>query len=340
MVFKDVEVFVGGERRRPLPEMGESFGSYCARTSFDQSWAPDVGLSWRWDGSKFGAARRRSAPSVRQVYETSLEARSSCGWPQHVTVTHANGDEVFFEPWLYGGDAGRWSFVSSKVRLVGYELPSGERVVLGDRFRNLLRYEDGTLLREGVYRVEGASEHAPDVTLRSPEGVDFPIPVKSLVDPRCGWERVVAGANVAVEGVRPDGGPQGGDISVLSSNGEVGEVARRIAQGLSREFARRIVGRAEDRAPGYPDRSAVDALLREDARKHPEFARARRAGVLAAVEHARSAGDADLTAARVLHELHAYERSRGGGRSPSVYTQGTPETVQALDAYERARGLT
>lgn len=64
--------------------------------------------------------------------------------------------------------------------------------------------------------------------------------------------------------------------------------------------------------PAYPDRSAIDAALREDARRYPAFATARRAAVMAACERQIPPPVAEIQTA--LAAFHAYEAARGGGR--------------------------
>ncbi len=92
------------------------------------------------------------------------------------------------------------------------------------------------------------------------------------------------------------------------------------------------------------DRRAIDALLREDARRTPAFATARRAAVLAAYEDVPEM-PADQTAA-ILRRCAEYEELRGGGRKASllaadmVYSwRHTSPVLAALTAYERARRM-
>jgi hypothetical protein len=107
---------------------------------------------------------------------------------------------------------------------------------------------------------------------------------------------------------------------------------------------------------GYPDRSEVDALLREDARRHPEFARARAAAVLAYADRIEVAADARREAGlasamssewteAVLAACHEYEGVRGGGRVPAGRAADYKRRhfgkvlFDVLETYERARAL-
>jgi hypothetical protein len=99
----------------------------------------------------------------------------------------------------------------------------------------------------------------------------------------------------------------------------------------------------DPRAEREQRRREIDALLREDARRHPAFATARKCALLAALEdsevHAGDVGHVPL----FLAELRAYEAARGGGRTPSPlavvgYTTDA-EDARILAAYERTRSL-
>lgn len=90
-------------------------------------------------------------------------------------------------------------------------------------------------------------------------------------------------------------------------------------------------------------RREIDAVLREDARRFPAFATARRCAVLAVEERApdTNAGDARS----ILAECHAYEfHGRDGKRAPSAHALAVNKGRVPLDGlaivhYERARAL-
>lgn len=99
--------------------------------------------------------------------------------------------------------------------------------------------------------------------------------------------------------------------------------------------------------PRAAARAAIDAILKEDARRFPAFATARKAAVLAAYEGAPPFGPAKMVpvshAASILRDCHRYEVIRGGMTKPSesaaswVKLAGGPFAV-ALAVYERVRG--
>ncbi len=102
----------------------------------------------------------------------------------------------------------------------------------------------------------------------------------------------------------------------------------------------------DPRAAREQRRRDIDAVLREDARRYPAFAKARMAAVMAAAEP-MGPFKPDYDIADVRHYLatcHAYEKLRGGMSKTSGaaadYRRRAASTAAALDAYERARGLT
>jgi hypothetical protein len=91
----------------------------------------------------------------------------------------------------------------------------------------------------------------------------------------------------------------------------------------------------------HSSKNAVEAVLRENARLQPEFADARRAGILAAYEDSRMAADAMFY---VLDLLDEYEELTTRGTHParvaeefiSLKSEGSPARV-ALETYKRSR---
>lgn len=95
-------------------------------------------------------------------------------------------------------------------------------------------------------------------------------------------------------------------------------------------------------------RREIDDVLREDARRHPAFATARRGAVMAAYEGAPPCAPEDMVPVRhaenILRDCHRYETKRGGMTKPSAeavdwarHAGGT--FAVALAVYERARSL-
>lgn len=104
----------------------------------------------------------------------------------------------------------------------------------------------------------------------------------------------------------------------------------------------------DPRAEREQRRREIDAELREDARRFPAFATARRAAVLAAYESAPPMPPEDMLPVghtkNILRDCHRYEAKRGGMTKPSAdavkwaaLAGGTYE--MALAVYERARSL-
>lgn len=95
-------------------------------------------------------------------------------------------------------------------------------------------------------------------------------------------------------------------------------------------------------ASRYPDRREIDAILRDDARRFPAFAAARRAAVLAFVEAEPDASALGVSDA--IGMCHAYELRRGGARAPSreaiaITSIHCGTYIVPLTHYERARHL-
>jgi hypothetical protein len=134
--------------------------------------------------------------------------------------------------------------------------------------------------------------------------------------------------------------------------------------GCSRR-ARLVLARAADRTPAPPtalaekpahaavkpgavgsdwkERQAeILEILREDARVHPEFARAREVAVVTACE---GRGALPNSIKDLLRTCRSYERKRGGARTPARGAREAALTLlgqrvwapAAIDAYERAR---
>ncbi len=85
------------------------------------------------------------------------------------------------------------------------------------------------------------------------------------------------------------------------------------------------------------ERRAIDAILREDARRVPAFAAARKAAVVAAADTWER-----IDAAGIVQRLHGYEKRRGGFTKPTV--DANPMHLfdwiepAIVATYERARG--
>jgi hypothetical protein len=171
-------------------------------------------------------------------------------------------------------------------RLVGLELPDGQRVMVGDSF-----WSD-----------------AADAALV-----------------------VTAIAHAGLVMIRSEGG---------ESEGEIGASYLRTMRKLhGRESATSVTVPAEPAAPTTRDqrRREIDAILREDARAVPAFAKARLRAVVAVLDQRNNA-----TLARdILAELHRYEAHRGGETRPRRdLTRWLPAAVhEAVEVYERSRGL-
>jgi hypothetical protein len=105
--------------------------------------------------------------------------------------------------------------------------------------------------------------------------------------------------------------------------------------------ARHLISTWNKPAPSREDeRRAIDSMLREDARKTPAFAVARKAAVLAYAEHDPGMGTHE--ARTVLLQCGEYEALRGGMTRPSEraleYSDDRFMALScALVAYERAR---
>jgi len=89
-------------------------------------------------------------------------------------------------------------------------------------------------------------------------------------------------------------------------------------------------------------RREIDAVLREDARRFPAFATARKCAVMARAEALYGYGP-DKARAN-LDALRVYEERRGGGRTPSaevavLLDEADPSVRDFYAAYERARAL-
>jgi len=103
----------------------------------------------------------------------------------------------------------------------------------------------------------------------------------------------------------------------------------------------------DPRAAREQRRREIDAVLREDARRFPAFATARRCAVMASVEAGvvLRLSDADNSAGweEFLADLRAYETVRGTARIAATFPgdwcdeEGVPS--DAILAYERARSL-
>lgn len=122
------------------------------------------------------------------------------------------------------------------------------------------------------------------------------------------------------------------------------EEVRRLADTLRIMWA----PKANPRAEREQRRREIDAVLREDARRFPAFATARRAAVMATYESAPPMPPEEMLpvghAENILRDCHRYEAKRGGMTKPSAdavkwaaLAGGTYEV--ALAVYERARSL-
>lgn len=111
-----------------------------------------------------------------------------------------------------------------------------------------------------------------------------------------------------------------------------------------------LIRLVEEKKPAADPKAEIDAVLREDARRYPAFATARRCAVMAACEWAArewaevseepcpfAAADARL----VLAACRSYEARRGVMKAPSekAIAWSLESYTASLDAYERARGL-
>ncbi len=85
-------------------------------------------------------------------------------------------------------------------------------------------------------------------------------------------------------------------------------------------------------------RAEIDAVLREDARRFPAFATARRCVVVAAHEDPTCNLGAKQHA-RLLDELRRYEDLRGGLREPQAAANVCLLSAAEVGHYERARGM-
>lgn len=96
-------------------------------------------------------------------------------------------------------------------------------------------------------------------------------------------------------------------------------------------------------------RREIDAVLREDARRFPAFATARKCAVVAGFEECStnaetlSSGVAQecpgTLAAAWLKTLHEYEAARGCAKAPSREVRSRFRAGAMIAAYERARSL-
>lgn len=134
------------------------------------------------------------------------------------------------------------------------------------------------------------------------------------------------------------------------TNQNPGQVARQVGAFLSSQESREPVtppGEVYKYATGCRGRSEVDALLREDARLHPEFARARTAAACGYVDERESAGRGrtNLAAASVslvLSTCLTYEGRRGGRPCPDPAARAWAEAqigAPLVAAYEAARSV-
>lgn len=153
------------------------------------------------------------------------------------------------------------------------------------------------------------------------------------------WHEVKAGQAVSVDAA--------GFVRAVSS------VAELAAQDAARvDYSERIhvpFGEQSPRAIRPPpsredERRAIDAMLRDDARRTPAFATARKAAVLAYCENHR--GATVDNAATMLAWCRGYEERRGGMGQPAPFAVEWLEVNDVTDAewtamgcYERARGM-
>jgi len=118
-----------------------------------------------------------------------------------------------------------------------------------------------------------------------------------------------------------------------------------VAQLAAQDAARCHEGSWSTVPPSREDeRRAIDALLREDARRTPVFATARRAAVLAYCENHN--GATVDNAATMLAWCRGYEERRGGMSKPAQAAADwldrndvTDTEWTAMGHYERARGM-
>lgn len=221
-------------------------------------------------------------------------------------------------------------------------------VMVGDRFENLTLCLDSggrasQRIYDGVFTVTAV---LPGAGVELDGECRIQLPAAALFDPKFGWVRVNEGG-AAIRKV---------EISV-GTNQKPGEVARQVGVYLAHDARfrtsspyTRSYGDAHQQPPemapippkptGYPDRSAVDALLLEDARLHPEFAAARRAAVLADFEIPEGGARPRRglqSVRRLLGMVEEYERVRGGRSIPGAEASTMAREDAALAVYEAAR---
>lgn len=126
--------------------------------------------------------------------------------------------------------------------------------------------------------------------------------------------------------------------------GPADTIAAFFAKALADCDAKIVASLAPPPPSREDERRAIDALLRDDARRTPAFATARRAAVLAYAEESPYMGT--LEAKDMLRWCARYESIRGGMAKPSVEAQEYAEDRSdydaagaAFNAYERARRM-
>lgn len=97
-----------------------------------------------------------------------------------------------------------------------------------------------------------------------------------------------------------------------------------------------VTPKPDPRAEIEQRRRDIDAVLREDARRFPAFATARRAFVLSSFERSEPCPE---RARGMVAMCHTYERKRGGATRPSAEAAKYADGCNFFDDYERARGL-
>lgn len=260
--------------------------------------------------------------------------------------------DVVDRSWVCFDDGGKCTPLSSTLqgsprwRCVGIETPAG-RVMVGERRR-------GPFTGPSEVVAVAQSGHAFEVTA----GITTTYGSAEVV---ASWPLVTEPASPPTVSDLLDGSPKWAKQTVRGSfiDTASGPWLDALAGGERRgdetdeELRERLLRRMgaepqkaapDPRAEREARRREIDAALREDARRWPAFATARRCAVLAACEGREPS---PMVIGQILSDLHAYERwSRDGSREPSAAAlawvqrrEYGPEARAALAAYERARAL-
>jgi len=289
-------------------------------------------------------------PAAGQVWRDPRER----GAEFTITKTGSTASPVFDIEGVSSGrpDAIHSAGLVAHWQCIGIETTAG-RVMVGE-YR---RPHDGV-----AYKVE-AIEADSCVAIRAPSGQSFgDVPALEVAR----WP-LVGGplATAAKDAVREHGRMTigGVDVPVTSWTREpvtgagdtlIGKTAGRaefsVDFTLTPEEYAKLCGIVFGKPATKPDpraererrRRDIDAVLREDARRFPEFATARKCAVLGFFEDAEMNDRAADWTRGILTKLRIYEEHRGGMREPSpkaiaVYGTGYLDGVRAT--YERTRHL-